>query len=84
MALKAVGIPESAAARILGISGSSLRKMRTAGRGPRYFRAGAKLYRYRLDWLEQWMNAQARAQSAERVSVSNTPESVKPAEVTAK
>jgi predicted DNA-binding transcriptional regulator AlpA len=49
------------AARYVGISEASLRLWRSEGRGPRYFRAGQKLIRYRksdLDfWIEQRLSA---------------------------
>lgn len=66
MRIKPIGISEDAAAKILGISSCSLRKMRLSGTGPRYFLAGVKLYRYRLDWLEQWMEAHSATDRAER------------------
>jgi predicted DNA-binding transcriptional regulator AlpA len=51
------------AAKYLGISEASMRLWRSEGRGPRYFRAGAKLIRYRkfdLDsWIEQRLSAPA-------------------------
>jgi len=45
------------AARYLGISEAALRLWRSRGEGPRYFRAGEKLVRYRLVDLDSWIEA---------------------------
>lgn len=42
-------------ARYLGISEAALRLWRAEGKGPRYFRAGEKLVRYRRVDLDQWI-----------------------------
>lgn len=51
------------AAKYLGISEASLRLWRSEGRGPRHFRAGERLVRYRrvdLDaWIEERLSAPA-------------------------
>lgn len=51
------------AARYLGVSESALRLWRSTGDGPRYFKAGEKLVRYRrvdLDaWIEQRLSQHA-------------------------
>lgn len=52
------------AARYLGISEASLRLWRSEGKGPRYFRAGEKLVRYRRADLDSWI--EARLVSAEQ------------------
>jgi predicted DNA-binding transcriptional regulator AlpA len=43
------------AARYLGISEASLRLWRSEGRGPRFFKAGEKLIRYRRADLDVWI-----------------------------
>lgn len=45
------------AASYLGISEAVLRLWRSEGRGPRFFRAGAKLIRYRRCDLDLWIEA---------------------------
>lgn len=60
------------AAHYLGISEGALRLWRTEGKGPRHFKAGEKLVRYRrvdLDsWIEERLSAehQPKDSSAER------------------
>lgn len=50
-------LTEAKAARYLGISGAALRLWRSEGRGPRHFRAGEKLVRYRRIDLDAWIEA---------------------------
>jgi excisionase family DNA binding protein len=45
------------AAKYLGISEAVLRLWRSEGKGPRYFRAGEKLVRYRRADLDAWIEA---------------------------
>jgi excisionase family DNA binding protein len=45
------------AAQYLGISDAALRLWRSEGRGPRFFRAGEKLIRYRRADLDYWIEA---------------------------
>jgi excisionase family DNA binding protein len=45
------------AAKYLGISEAVLRLWRAEGQGPRYFRAGEKLIRYRRADLDAWIEA---------------------------
>lgn len=49
------------AAKFLGISEASLRLWRSENRGPRYFRAGEKLVRYRIRDLNEWVEARLSA-----------------------
>ena len=49
------------AGRYLGISEASLRLWRSEGQGPRYFRAGEKLVRYRKADLDSWIEARLSA-----------------------
>jgi excisionase family DNA binding protein len=44
------------AAKYLGISDGALRLWRSRGEGPRYFRAGGKLVRYRRSDLDAWID----------------------------
>jgi excisionase family DNA binding protein len=45
------------AAKYMGISEAALRLWRAEGQGPRYFRAGEKLIRYRRADLDAWIEA---------------------------
>jgi excisionase family DNA binding protein len=45
------------AARYLGVSEASLRFWRSEGKGPRHFKAGEKLVRYRRADLDAWIEA---------------------------
>ena len=52
------------AAKYLGISEAALRLWRSEGRGPRYFKAGEKLVRYRRVDLDSWVEARLSAPAA--------------------
>ena len=52
------------AARYLGISEAALRLWRSAGNGPRYYRAGEKLVRYRRVDLDGWIETRLSTQGA--------------------
>lgn len=43
------------AARYIGVSDAVLRLWRSQGTGPRYYRAGVKLVRYRKADLDRWI-----------------------------
>ena len=45
------------AASYLGVSDAALRLWRSEGKGPRFFRAGEKLIRYRRADLDFWIEA---------------------------
>ena len=45
------------AAQYIGVSDAALRLWRSEGRGPRFFRAGEKLVRYRRTDLDSWIEA---------------------------
>lgn len=45
------------AGRYIGISDAALRLWRSEGKGPRYFRAGEKLVRYRKADLDSWIES---------------------------
>jgi excisionase family DNA binding protein len=49
------------AAKYVGISEGALRLWRSEGKGPRYFRAGEKLVRYRRTDLDAWIEARLSA-----------------------
>lgn len=49
------------AAKYMGISDAVLRLWRSAGKGPRYFRAGEKLVRYRRADLDSWIEGRLSA-----------------------
>lgn len=52
------------AAKYLGISEASLRLWRSEGKGPRHFKAGEKLVRYRRADLDAWIEARLSAPQA--------------------
>ena len=52
------------AAKYLGISEAALRLWRSECRGPRYFKAGEKLVRYRRVDLDSWVEARLSAPAA--------------------
>lgn len=45
------------AANYVGVSEAVLRLWRSEGKGPRFFRAGEKLIRYRRTDLDSWIEA---------------------------
>ena len=49
------------AAKYVGISEGALRLWRSEGKGPRHFRAGEKLVRYRRADLDSWIEARLSA-----------------------
>lgn len=53
------------AASYLGISEAALRLWRSRGEGPRHFRAGEKLIRYRRVDLDNWIESRLSTVSAE-------------------
>lgn len=52
------------AAKYLGISEGALRLWRSEGKGPRHYRAGEKLVRYRRTDLDSWIEARLSASPA--------------------
>lgn len=53
------------AASYLGISEAALRLWRSRGEGPRHFRAGEKLIRYRRVDLDNWIESRLSTAPAE-------------------
>lgn len=51
------------AAKYLGISEGALRLWRSEGKGPRHFKAGEKLVRYRRTDLDAWIEERLSAQT---------------------
>ena len=49
------------AAKYLGVSEAVLRLWRSEGKGPRHFKAGEKLVRYRRTDLDVWIEARLSA-----------------------
>lgn len=47
---------EKQAARYVGVNENTMRIWRYENRGPRYFKAGEKLIRYRRADLDEWIN----------------------------
>ncbi len=45
------------AARYIGVSDGVLRLWRSQGKGPRFYRAGEKLIRYRRSDLDTWIES---------------------------
>jgi predicted DNA-binding transcriptional regulator AlpA len=56
---------EREAGKYLGVSAAVLRLWRSENRGPRYFRAGEKLVRYRRTDLDTWIEARLSAPAVE-------------------
>jgi excisionase family DNA binding protein len=54
------------AAKYLGISEAVLRLWRSEGKGPRHFKAGEKLIRYRRADLDSWIEARLSEPSVSR------------------
>jgi len=54
------------AAKYLGISEAALRLWRAEDKGPRYFKAGEKLVRYRRADLDSWIEARLSEPSVTR------------------
>jgi predicted DNA-binding transcriptional regulator AlpA len=52
---------ERRSARYLGVSEGVLRLWRSQGKGPRHFKAGEKLVRYRRADLDSWIEARLSA-----------------------
>jgi predicted DNA-binding transcriptional regulator AlpA len=48
---------ERQAGRYVGVSAAVLRLWRTQSRGPRFFKAGSKLIRYRRTDLDAWIES---------------------------
>ncbi len=57
---------EQQAARYLGVSAGTLRLWRSEGKGPRHFKAGEKLVRYRKSDLDSWIEARLSEPSVTR------------------
>jgi predicted DNA-binding transcriptional regulator AlpA len=55
-------------AKYLGISAAVLRLWRAERKGPRYFKAGEKLIRYRRADLDAWIEARLSAPAASELS----------------
>jgi excisionase family DNA binding protein len=51
-------------AKYVGVSEGALRLWRAEGKGPRYFRAGEKLVRYRRADLDEWIEGRLSIQAA--------------------
>lgn len=49
------------AAKYIGISEAALRLWRSEGKGPRHFKAGEKLIRYRRADLDSWIESRLSA-----------------------
>lgn len=62
------------ASKYVGITENTLRFWRSRGAGPRYFKAGEKLIRYRLTDLDRWIESRLSAPgtSAEQVGTQMT------------
>jgi hypothetical protein len=56
-------LDESAAAAVLGLTARTLANWRSAGRGPRYLKAGGRV-RYLRDDLDRWLDSHAHEPEA--------------------
>ena len=52
----------------LGISEGALRLWRSRGEGPRHFRAGARLVRYRRADLDSWIESRLSTAGSEKIT----------------
>ena len=55
--------------KYIGVSKDTLRLWRSRGEGPRYFRAGEKLIRYRRADLDSWIQSRLSEPGASAVQV---------------
>lgn len=53
------------AAHYLGVHPTTLATWRTEGRGPRYFKVGARKVRYRTDDIESWLEDNAHTSTTQ-------------------
>ena len=58
------------AAQYLGLSSSTVEKMRVCGRGPRFLRLGGRAVGYDIRDLDAWLDAQREASSDNDPSVT--------------
>jgi predicted DNA-binding transcriptional regulator AlpA len=56
---------EKRSAAYIGVSDATLRLWRSKGEGPRYFKAGEKLIRYRKGDLDSWIEARLSTSAME-------------------
>jgi predicted DNA-binding transcriptional regulator AlpA len=63
-ATHAMRTPE--AAKHVGLSASTLEKLRLTGDGPVYRKAGRKIVVYRLEDLDEWLNSCQRMENTAR------------------
>ena len=66
-ATHAMRTPE--AAKHVGLSTSTLEKLRLRGDGPVYRKAGRKIVVYRLEDLDAWLNSQCRRSTSDAPAV---------------
>jgi predicted DNA-binding transcriptional regulator AlpA len=56
------------AAEYVGLSASTLEKLRLTGGGPTYQKAGAKIVVYRPEDLDAWLNSHQRRSTSDNVA----------------
>jgi hypothetical protein len=66
--------PTRLAAKYLGVCEASLRAWRAAGTGPRYYRAGEKLIRYRIADLDEWIESRLSEKESPVIEVEDAPD----------
>jgi hypothetical protein len=54
-----------AAAEYVGLSGSTLEKLRLTGGGPAYYKSGPKIVVYCVEDLDAWLNARRRTSTSD-------------------
>lgn len=59
-------VPTTVAARILGLSASTLAKMRLTGRGPYYCKLGRRVL-YRPNDLAEWLEGHVRQSTSDTI-----------------
>jgi predicted DNA-binding transcriptional regulator AlpA len=65
MTLPSFPLDTSAASRHLGLSKSTMEKLRVYGGGPRFLKLG-RLVRYRIEDLEDWLGERLVASTSDR------------------
>jgi hypothetical protein len=59
-----------AAAEYVGLSVSTLEKLRLTGGGPAYYKSGPKIVVYRVEDLDAWLTARRRTSTSDNGSLA--------------
>ena len=63
-----------AAAEYVGLSGSTLEKLRLTGGGPAHYKSGPKIVVYRVEDLDAWLSARRRTSTSDTGSLAAATE----------